>query len=137
MFAFRAVVVLLARELPPPETTFLWEALMASGDHLAGFPNPADASDENASESDSTHRRPIVEPGGAGNGRMLLHCVAAVFVQARHLVFGCREFDDLLHASHHAVSKKCFAAAPLLESARRLMAQPWRGGADARQVLEE
>jgi len=75
--------------------------------------------------------------GGAGNGRMLLHCVAAVFVQARHLVFGCREFDDLLHASHHAVSKKCFAAAPLLESARRLMAQPWRGGADARQVLEE
>ena len=34
MFAFRAVVVLLARELPPPETTFLWEALMASGDHL-------------------------------------------------------------------------------------------------------
>jgi len=137
MFAFRAVVVLLARELPPPETTFLWEALMASGDHLAGFPNPSDASDENASESDSTHRRPIVEPGGAGNGRMLLHCVAAVFVQARHLVFGCREFDDLLHASHHAVSKKCFAAAPLLESARRLMAQPWRGGADARQVLEE
>lgn len=137
MFAFRAVVVLLARELPPPETTFLWEALMASGDHLAGFPNPSDASDENASESDSTHRRPIVEPGGAGNGRMLLHCVAAVFVQARHLVFGCREFDDLLHASHHAVSAKCFAAAPLLESARRLMAQPWRGGADARQVLEE
>lgn len=137
LFAFRAVVVLLARELPPPETTFLWEALMASGDHLAGFPNPSDASDENASESDSTHRRPIVEPGGAGNGRMLLHCVAAVFVQARHLVFGCREFDDLLHASHHAVSKKCFAAAPLLESARRLMAQPWRGGADARQVLEE
>jgi hypothetical protein len=140
MFAFRAVVVLLARELPPPETTFLWEALMASGDHLAGFNNASESeSDERQvlRESDSTHRRPIVEPGGAGNGRMLLHCVAAVFVQARHLVFGCREFDDLLHASHHAVSAKCFAAAPLLENARRLMAQPWRGGADARQVLEE
>jgi hypothetical protein len=84
-----------------------------------------------------TNRRPAVEPGGAGDGRMLLHCVAAVFVQARHLVFGCREFDDLLHASHHAVSAKCGAAAPLLESARRLMAQPWRGGADARIVLQE
>lgn len=143
MFAFRAVVVLLARELPPPETVFLWEALMASGDHLAGFPNEGDASDDlsrtSESEKNDTHknRRPATEPGGAGNGRMLLHCVAAVFVQARHLVFGCREFDDLLHASHHAVSAKCFAAAPLLESARRLMAQPWRGGADARQVLEE
>ena len=34
MFAFRAVVVLLARELPPDETAFLWEALMAAGDHL-------------------------------------------------------------------------------------------------------
>ena len=173
MFAFRAVVVLLARELPPPETTFLWEALMASGDHLAGSRGDARAKsaseegnevasdDDDADDGDdddddaeaetredgsrtktrvrSRHarRRPVVEPGGAGDGRMLLHCVAAVFVQARHLVFGCREFDDLLHAAHHAVSAKCGAAAPLLESARRLMAQPWRGGADARRVLEE
>ena len=160
MFAFRAVVVLLARELPPPETTFLWEALMASGDHLvfrdekaseSGDARDSDASPESETVSsdargfpptppawmESTNRRPAVEPGGAGDGRMLLHCVAAVFVQARHLVFGCREFDDLLHASHHAVSAKCGAAAPLLESARRLMAQPWRGGADARIVLQE
>ena len=156
MFAFRAVVVLLARELPPPETTFLWEALMASGDHLVSLQISGDARDGAASPEaetvssdargfpptphawmESTNRRPAVEPGGAGDGRMLLHCVAAVFVQARHLVFGCREFDDLLHASHHAVSAKCGAAAPLLESARRLMAQPWRGGADARIVLQE
>ena len=34
MFAFRAVVVLMARELPPGGTTFLWEVLMAAGDHL-------------------------------------------------------------------------------------------------------
>ena len=34
MFAFRAVVVLMARELPPGETVFLWEVLMAAGDHL-------------------------------------------------------------------------------------------------------
>ena len=47
------------------------------------------------------------------------------------------EVHPLLHAAHHAVSAKCGAAAPLLESARRLMAQPWRGGADARRVLEE
>jgi len=154
MFAFRAVVVLLARELPPPETTFLWEALMASGDHLVfrdenekkfSASDSGDARDGTASPEAVSHgggfpptnRRPAVEPGGAGDGRMLLHCVAAVFVQARHLVFGCREFDDLLHASHHAVSAKCGAAAPLLESARRLMAQPWRGGADARIVLQE
>jgi hypothetical protein len=156
MFAFRAVVVLLARELPPPETTFLWEALMASGDHLVFRDEKKKASDSgDARDGDGdaspeaetvssdargfppTNRRPAVEPGGAGDGRMLLHCVAAVFVQARHLVFGCREFDDLLHASHHAVSAKCGAAAPLLESARRLMAQPWRGGADARIVLQE
>ena len=156
MFAFRAVVVLLARELPPPETTFLWEALMASGDHLVSLQISGDARDGAASPEaetvssdargfpptphawmESTNRRPAVEPGGAGDGRMLLHCVAAVFVQARHLVFGCREFDDLLHASHHAVSAKCGAAAPLLESARRLMAQPRRGDTDAGGTLEE
>ena len=148
MFAFRAVVVLLARELPPPETTFLWEALMASGDHLAGPRGGGAAAAASAGEGDGAsgdddafgvgnRHRPVIEPGGAGDGRMLLHCVAAAFVQARHLVFGCREFDDLLHASHHAVSAKCGAAAPLLESARRLMAQPRRGDTDAGGTLEE
>ena len=34
MFAFRQIVVLMARELPPAETLYLWEALMARGDHV-------------------------------------------------------------------------------------------------------
>ena len=52
-----------------------------------------------------------------------LEASLAAFIQARHVVFGCREFDDLLHAAHHAVAAKCVAAAPLLASARRLAAQ--------------
>ena len=54
MFAFRAVVVLLARELPPPETTFLWEALMASGDHLVSLHISGDARDGAASPEAET-----------------------------------------------------------------------------------
>jgi hypothetical protein len=147
MFAFRAVVVLLARELPPDETAFLWEALMAAGDHLEADAETGTGTERASDESggDAGGSRTNAEPTGgskaaskaasnasgrreegAGDGRLFLHCVAAAFIQARHVVFGCREFDDLLHASHHAVAAKCVAAAPLLASARRLATQPWR-----------
>ena len=60
---------------------------------------------------------------GAGDGRLFVHVVAAAFIQARNIAFGCHEFDQLLHASHHAVANKTLAAAPLLATATRLMAK--------------
>ena len=203
MFAFRAVVVLMARELPPGETVFLWEVLMAAGDHLTepeyepdvggGFRwnksggGGAATRDENADvttgkmtnlekntgeeevasssgegdgdrdgdgdgdgdgageddrdsvgagagagfgvsvASDPRHggsRKPRVfrPEDGAGGGTFFLHVVAAAFLQSRNVVFGCHEFDDLLHASHHTIASKNTGASALLASARRLMA---------------
>ena len=63
---------------------------------------------------------------GAGDGRLFLHAIAAAFIQARNIAFGCHEFDQLLHASHHAVANKTLAAAPLLATATRLMAKGYR-----------
>ena len=62
----------------------------------------------------------------AGDGRLFVHVVAAAFIQARNIAFGCHEFDQLLHASHHAVANKTLAAAPLLATATRLMAKGYR-----------
>ena len=55
-----------------------------------------------------------------------VHVVAAAFIQARNVAFGCHEFDQLLHASHHAVAQKTLTVAPLLATARRLMAKNYR-----------
>ena len=63
---------------------------------------------------------------GPGDGRLFIHVVAAAFIQARNVAFGCHEFDQLLHASHHAVAQKTLTAAPLLATARRLMAKNYR-----------
>jgi len=186
MFAFRAVVVLLARELPPSEAAFLWETLMAARDHVedpralqpgagpgemwaakknAGAPreknlNPTAGSSggggggvrkkprapEEEEDGVSSPReegfpkKGSPEEGGGdadggatpaegglgGNGRLFLHCVAAAFTRQRHLVFACKEFDDLLHAAHHAVANKCVDAGVMLASARELMAHEWR-----------
>lgn len=188
MFAFRAVVVLLARELPPSEAAFLWETLMAARDHVedpralqpgagpgemwaakknAGAPrekNPNPTAGSRGGGGGGVRKKPgapeeeedgVSSPreegfpkkgspeegggdadggappaeGGAGlggNGRLFLHCVAAAFTRQRHLVFACKEFDDLLHAAHHAVANKCVDAGVMLASARELMAHEWR-----------
>ena len=130
VFAFRAVVVLLARELPPSETTFLWEALMASGDHLRADDDERRVRDDVSGDSLRNVSANRFVERGAGDGGALLHCVAAVFVRGRRLVFECREFDDLLHAAHHAVAATCGDAAAILETARGLAARPWREGED-------
>lgn len=166
MFAFRAVVVLMARELAPGETVFLWEALMAAGDHMVEpeYDAPSEAGKGTRAEERGEGRANENENGdgggggggedapgargggagggggsggadrgrvfrpedGAGGGRMFLHVVAAAFLHARHVVFGCHEFDDLLYAAHHAVpsSLRDGGTAALLASARRLMAVP-------------
>lgn len=166
MFAFRAVVALMSRELPPAETAFLWEALMAAGDHMlspcrdqalegegegrdggsrdsgsgqrngtrgtesgrVSVDDPANRLREGARDDrarrrcDSSGDERLMRPEeGAGGGRMFLHVVAASFMQARNLIFACHEFDDLLHASHHAIARRNVGTAELLASARRCM----------------
>ena len=117
VFAFRQVVVLMARELPPAETLYLWEVLMAEGDHVASSDSP-DEGESDEGEDDKSF--------GPGDGRLFIRVVAAAFIQARNVAFGCHEFDQLLHASHHAVAQKTLTAAPLLATARRLMAKNYR-----------
>lgn len=137
MFAFRQVVVLMARELPPAETLYLWEALMARGDHVSSADavteEEDDEDDEGDGEGDGEDEgdgtgagTSEVESFSAGDGRLFVHVVAAAFIQARNVAFGCHEFDQLLHASHHAVANKTLAAAPLLATATRLMAKGYR-----------
>ena len=137
MFAFRQVVVLMARELPPAETLYLWEALMARGDHVSSADavteeeddedDEGDGEGEGEGEGDGTGAGTSeVESFSAGDGRLFVHVVAAAFIQARNIAFGCHEFDQLLHASHHAVANKTLAAAPLLATATRLMAKGYR-----------
>jgi len=134
MFAFRQVVVLMARELPPAETLYLWEALMARGDHVSSADVVTEEDEEGddgeeGEEDEGDGKDAGTEEGsefGAGDGRLFLHVVAAAFIQARNIAFGCHEFDQLLHASHHAVANKTLAAAPLLATATRLMAKGYR-----------
>ena len=137
MFAFRQVVVLMARELPPAETLYLWEAMMARGDHVSSADavteEDEDEDDEGDGEGDGEDEgdgtgagTSEVESFSAGDGRLFVHVVAAAFIQARNVAFGCHEFDQLLHASHHAVANKTLAAAPLLATATRLMAKGYR-----------
>ena len=116
MFAFRAVVVLLCRELPQHETVFLWEVLMAHGD----FKVSSDSSeeDENGSNPTKDTKDALFQ---SGDGTLFLHIVAAAFIQSRHLIFACSEFDDLLHASHHTVRAKMTSASALVESGKKLM----------------
>ena len=118
VFAFRQVVVLMARELPPAETLYLWEVLMAEGDHVASSDSPDEGESDAEGEDDKSF--------GTGDGRLFVRVVAAAFIQARNVAFGCHEFDQLLHASHHAVAQKTLTAAPLLATARRLMAKNYR-----------
>ena len=130
MFAFRQVVVLMARELPPAETLYLWEALMARGDHVSSADVVTEEDEEGEEgeevEGDGNDAGTTEGEFGAGDGRLFLHVVAAAFIQARNIAFGCHEFDQLLHASHHAVANKTLAAAPLLATATRLMAKGYR-----------
>ena len=134
MFAFRQIVVLMARELPPAETLYLWEALMARGDHVSSADVVTEEDEEGddgeeGEEDEGDGKDAGTEEGtefGAGDGRLFLHVVAAAFIQARNIAFGCHEFDQLLHASHHAVANKTLAAAPLLATATRLMAKGYR-----------
>ena len=129
MFAFRQIVVLMARELPPAETLYLWEALMARGDHVVTEEDEGEGEeDEGEGEGEEGDGNDANDEGefGAGDGRLFVHVVAAAFIQARNIAFGCHEFDQLLHASHHAVANKTIAAAPLLATATRLMAKGYR-----------
>ena len=88
MFAFRAVVVLMARELPPGGTTFLWEVLMAAGDHLVepeydqscGRGGRGAGSDEDGGEDDEVGAfggstrgltRSLTRVGSGGSSRRL------------------------------------------------------------------
>lgn len=121
MFAFRAVVVLLCRELPATETVFLWETLMARRD----FETSDGGRDEDEERKDSRgsiqKNDPGSIPGECGDGTLFLHVVAAAFINSRHLVFACAESDDLLNASHHAVRARMTSSAALVQAATKLM----------------
>ena len=76
MFAFRAVVVLLARELPPSEAAFLWETLMAARDHVedpralqpGAGPGEMWAAKKNAGAPREKNLNPTAGSRGGGGG---------------------------------------------------------------------
>jgi hypothetical protein len=76
MFAFRAVVVLLARELPPSEAAFLWETLMAARDHVedpralqpGAGPGEMWAAKKNAGAPREKNPNPTAGSRGGGGG---------------------------------------------------------------------
>ena len=113
IFAFRACVVLMLRELPKEEAVYVWEALMASGDHVGGGGGGGGGNRDGG--------------GGGGDdvpGSLLLRVLAAFFLQSRSALMGCKTYDDLLLVSQRLGSGGKVSASALLAAAAKLKIPP-------------
>jgi len=114
MFAFRAVVVLMSRELIESEVGLFWDMLIAAGDYEPTLKL------ENA-----------LQGGGA---RLLLHAVAASLVSMRSQVMACKKSDDLMQLVARKLPAKRFTAQELVHKARDLM-KITKGSGEALEVV--
>ena len=82
----------------------------------------------------------ILEVLTVGGGRLFLHVVAAAFLEMRHSVFSCKNYDDLLQLCNQMPAQQ-FSVSRLLEKAKVLLGKnkgrwrsesfPKRGGSYA------
>jgi len=104
MHLFRAVVVLMSRELEVRDTIYLWDVLMATRDFLptvqARAMAAAAAVQEERNNSQFDGDVDIYDDVlTVGGGRLFLHVVCAAFLELRSSVFACKNYDDLLQLS--------------------------------------
>lgn len=99
MFAFRPVVVLMARELEAAEVGLLWDMLIA------------------AEDNEATSKRKSV----GGGARLFLHVVAAALVKMRTQIMTCKKSDELMQLMARKLPSKRFQAHELVKKARELM----------------
>ena len=134
MFAFRSVVVLLSRELDVSSTIFLWDVLMATRDYAptveATAMSAAAAVYEERNNSQFDGDSDILEVLTVGGGRLFLHVVAAAFLEMRHSVFSCKNYDDLLQLCNQMPAQQ-FSVSRLLEKAKVLLGKT-RGVGEAK-----
>jgi len=102
MFAFRAVVVLMARELDAEQVGLLWDMLIGAGDFTAV--------NEEAREK--------LAGGGA---RLFLHVVAAALIGLRPQLMACKKSDDLMQLVARKLPAQQFTAHDLIKNGRELM----------------
>jgi len=134
MFAFRSVVVLLSRELDVSSTIFLWDVLMATRD----FAPTAEATAMSAAAAVYEERNSSQFDGDSdymqvltvGGGRLFLHVVAAAFLEMRHSVFLCKNYDDLLQLCSRMPEQQ-FSISRLLAKAKVLL-EKTRGVGEAK-----
>ena len=134
MFAFRSVVVLLSRELDVSSTIFLWDVLMATRDFAptaeATAMSAAAAVYEERNNSQFDGDSDILEVLTVGGGRLFLHVVAAAFLEMRHSVFSCKNYDDLLQLCSRMPAQQ-FSVSRLLAKAKVLLSKT-RGVGEAK-----
>lgn len=102
MFAFRAVVVLMARELDAEEVGLLWDMLIGAGD-FAPIGNDG------------------VEKLAGGGAKLFLHVVAAALIGMRPQVMACKKADDLMQLVSRKLPAHHFMAHDLVKKGRELM----------------